>query len=91
LGSSVDTLRPVSAEQVITGGRNRSLRATRARASSMSVRVTSHLLRAISVAQPACIAISAIRRSSEVTPSPASETTIATSARSTARSERSCA
>ena len=40
------------------------------------------------VAQPVFIASSATRRSSVVSPSEASQTTIATSARSAARSER---
>ncbi len=75
----------------MTAGRSRSLRSTRARASSMSVAVRSHLFSTSRVAQPAFIASSATRRSSEVTPSEASQTTIATSARSTARSERSWA
>ncbi len=51
----------------------------------------SHLLRATSVAHPDDIASSPILRSSEVTPSEASQTGIATSARSAARSARSCA
>jgi hypothetical protein len=48
----------------------------------------SHLLRARIVAQPDFIASSAMRMSSLVTPSAASQTTIAASARSAARSER---
>ena len=67
------------------------MRATRALASSRSVSVTSHLFSAITVAHFFCIAISATRRSSLVTPSVASQTTIATAARSAARSERSWA
>ena len=51
----------------------------------------SHLLSATIVAQPERIASSAMRRSSDVTPSDASQTTIATSARSAARSARSWA
>ena len=54
-------------------------------------RVRSHLLSAITVAHFFFIASSAMRRSSLVTPSEASQTTIATSARSAARSERSWA
>src|ERR1019366_8840170 len=48
----------------------------------------SHLLRTIAVAQPAFMASSAMRRSCAVTPSFASQTTSATSARSAARWER---
>ena len=88
---SLVTLRPVSAEHVITGGRWRSRLASLAVASSRSVSPMSHLFSATSVAHPVRIASSAIRRSSDVTPSDASDTTIATSARSAARSERSCA
>jgi hypothetical protein len=47
------------------------------------------LLRTSAVAQPDFIASSAMRRSCEVTPSVASQTTSATSARSAARCERS--
>ena len=83
--------RPLFADTASTGGRWRSFCVTRALASSRSVRVTSHLLRAITVAQLFCIAMSATRRSSLVTPSSASQTTIATSARSAACSERSWA
>ena len=89
--SSFGTLRPVSAEQVTTGGRRRRRFSSLAVASSRSVSPTSHLFKATSVAQPDRIASSATRRSSEVTPSEASQTTSATSARSAARSERSCA
>ena len=53
--------------------------------------MTSHLLSAITVAHFFFIAISAMRKSSLVTPSAASQTTIATCARSAACSERSCA
>ena len=84
--------RPVLAEVVSTFGRRRSLRLTRARSwsrSKSSPLVRSHLLSTSAVAQPAFIAISAIRRSCEVTPSVASHTTSATSARSAARWERS--
>ncbi len=49
----------------------------------------SHLFSASAVAQPACIASSAIRRSWAVMPAVASHTTSATSARSAARRERS--
>ena len=83
--------RPLVADTAITCGRWRSLRATFALASSRSVWVTSHLLSAITVAHFCFIASSATRRSSVVTPSVASQTTIATSARSAACSERSCA
>jgi hypothetical protein len=89
--STVATLRPVSAEEVITGGRSRSFCVARARASSMSVREMSHLFMARTVAQPDRMATSATRRSSAVSPSLASQTTMAASARSAARSERSCA
>ena len=83
--------RPLLADTASTGGRWRSFWVTRAFASSRSVRVTSHLLSAITVAQLFCMAISATLRSALVTPSSASQTTIATSARSAARSERSWA
>ncbi len=83
--------RPVFADTAITRGRWRSLFSTRAVASSRSVSEMSHLFRAITVAHFFFIAISAIRKSSVVTPSEASHTTIATAARSAARSERSWA
>ena len=83
--------RPVFAETAISRGRWRSFWFTRARAYSRSVSVSSHLFRAITVAQFECIARSAIRKSSVVMPSVASHSTIATSARSAARSERSWA
>jgi hypothetical protein len=47
------------------------------------------LFSASTVAQPLCMASSATRRSWEVTPSAASQTTMATSARSAARRLRS--
>ena len=84
-------MRPVFAEAVITFGRSRTFCSTRARASSSSVWPTSHLFRTTIVAQPFFIAISATLRSWLVTPSAASHTTSATSARSAACSERSCA
>ncbi len=68
-----------------TGGRSRSFFWARARASSRSVRTMSHLFSASTVAQPDRIARSPTRRSSAVTPSDASQTTIAASARSAAR------
>jgi hypothetical protein len=89
--STARTPRPVRAEQVSTGGRSLLFRAARALASSRSVREMSHLLRARTTPQPERIASSAIRRSSAVRPSRASQTTTAASARSAARSERSCA
>ena len=88
---SFETLRPESAEQATTGGRWRRRFRSLAVASSRSVALMSHLLRATSVAHPARIASSATRRSSDVIPSEASQTTSATSARSAARSDRSWA
>ena len=85
------TPRPVFAEIATTSGRSRSRTSARSVASSRSVRVTSHLFIATIVAAPFFIASSAIRRSSLVSPSWASQTRIATSARSAARSERICA
>jgi hypothetical protein len=83
--------RPVVAETAITCGRWRSFRATLAFVCSRSVAVMSHLFRASTVAHFCFMANSATRRSSVVTPSLASHTTIATSARPAACSERSCA
>ena len=71
--SSRLTLRPSSADAVSTRGRRRSFCGDARLASSRSVSVRSHLLRTISVAQPFCIAIEAMRRSSLVTPSLASQ------------------
>ena len=86
------TLRPVMALAVSTFGRRRSFWFTRARSwsrSASSSAAMSHLLSTSAVAQPSFIASSAIRRSWLVTPSCASQMTSATSARSTARWERS--
>ena len=85
------TLRPVFADAVITLGRSRTRCSTRARASSRSASAMSHLLSTTIVAHPFFIASSAMLRSWLVTPSVASQTTSATSARSAACSERSCA
>ena len=82
-------LRPVFAEAATTRGRSRRRFSRRARASSRSVSLMSHLLRATIVAQPERIASSAARKSSATSPSAESQTTIATSARSAARSVRS--
>jgi hypothetical protein len=81
----------VSAETVTSSGRWRSRLSAFSRANSRSVSEMSHLFSATIVAQPDFIASSATRRSSDVMPSEASTTTIATSARSAARSERSWA
>ena len=60
-----------------------------ARASSAPSSARSHLFSTSAVAQSACIASSAMRRSCPVTPSVASQMTSATSARSAARWDRS--